>query len=158
MRLPMLVLAALALAGGLIDVPALLGGYDGTPGEAAATGPMGPELFVVLAGMLGILLAYLSFAAGRDSPLPGWLAGPAGAGLGFDRLYDRLAVRPFLAAARDIREDPLDRPVQGLARGASGLHRWLSATQTGRLRWYASATALGGVALVGAMLLLAGWT
>ena len=158
MRLPMLVLAALALAGGLIDVPALLGGYDRTSGGAVATGTMGLEVYVVAASLLGILLAALSFAAGRDSPLPGWLEGSAGAGFGFDRLYDRLFVRPFLAMARGIREDPLDRPVHGLARAASGLHRWLSATQTGRLRWYASATALGGVALVGAMLLLAGRT
>jgi NADH-quinone oxidoreductase subunit L len=154
MALPMLVLTVLALAGGLIDVPALLGGLDASS-AAHESGALAPELIVVAAGLLGILVAYIAFATGRASILPHWLERAAHTGLGFDRLYDLLLVRPFLALTRAIRQDPVDRAFEGLGRAAAWTHRWLSATQTGRLRWYASATTLGGVLVVGAMLLLA---
>ena len=154
MAVPMLLLTVLALAGGLLDVPGLLGGLDPAP-AAHDAGLLGPELVVVGVGLLGILLAYLAFATGHTSVLPHWLERGAGAGLGFDRLYDLLLVRPFLALTRGIRRDPVDRAFEGLGRAAGWTHRWLSATQTGRLRWYASGTALGGVLVVGAMLLLA---
>jgi len=154
MRVPILVLAVLALAGGLIDIPALLGGLDRahSPGEGTR---WLTELVSTAAGLLGKLAAYLAFATGRGSLLPRWLEDFAGAGLGFDWLYQRLFVRPFLALAQLIRNDPVDRIFEGLGHAADSTHRWLSATQTGRLRWYASATALGGVLMVGAMLLLA---
>jgi len=154
MVIPMLVLTVLALAGGLIDIPALLGGLDATHARQGAGGLLA-ELIVVGAGLLGIVLAYIAFATGHSSVLPPWLEQGALAGLGFDRLYDWGLVRPFLALARGIRRDPVDWAFEGLGRAAAWSHRWLSATQTGRLRWYASATALGGVLVVGAMLLLA---
>jgi NADH-quinone oxidoreductase subunit L len=154
MRLPILVLAVLALTGGLIDIPALLGGLDQTQHPHAGTRSL-TELVSIAAGLLGILAAYVAFATGPGSLLPRWLEDWAGAGLGFDWLYDRLFVRPYLALARAIRDDPVDRAVEGLGRAAGWAHRGLSATQTGRLRWYATATALGGVLVVGSMLLLA---
>jgi len=154
MAVPMLVLSALALAGGLINVPALLGFLDATHGTHDSGG-LGPELIVVGAGLLGILLAYIAFATGHTSVLPRWLERGAFAGLGFDRLYDWVLVQPFLAFTRAIRRDPVDWVFEGVGRIAAWTHRWLSATQTGRLRWYASATTLGGVLVVGAMLLLA---
>jgi NADH-quinone oxidoreductase subunit L len=154
MQVPMLVLTVLALVGGLIDVPALLKGFDAARG-AHGSEQLGPELIVVAAGLLGILLAFVAFATGRTSVLPRWLEKGAGAGLGFDRLYDWLLVQPFLALARLIRRDPVDRAFEGLGRAAAWVHRWLTATQTGRLRWYASATTLGGVLVVGIMVLLA---
>jgi NADH-quinone oxidoreductase subunit L len=154
MRLPILALAVLALAGGLVDIPALLGGLDQIRRPEVSTKWL-TELISIAAGLLGILAAYLAFAAGPGSLLPRWLEDFAGAGLGFDWLYERLFVRPFLALERAIRSDPVDRAVEGLARAAGWTHNQLSATQTGRLRWYASTTVLGGVLIVGTMLWLA---
>jgi len=154
MALPILVLSALALGGGLIDVPALLAGFNG-PGVQIPATRLVAELIVVGLGLLGVLLAYLAFAARRTSLLPAWLGDWAYTGLGFDWLYHRLILAPYLAIARLVRRDPVDRPFDGLAWTARRGHRLLSATQTGQLRWYASATVLGGVLVVGTVLLLA---
>ena len=153
MRLPILVLAVLALMGGLIDMPTLLGGLDHVRNPEQSTQWL-TEAISVAAGLLGILAAYVAFATGPGSLLPRWLEDFAGAGLGFDWVYDRLFVQPSLALVRVIRNDPVDQSLEGLGRAVGRAHRWLSATQTGRLRWYASATAMGGVLVVGAMMLL----
>ncbi|MCC5808497.1 MAG: hypothetical protein JJU00_19375, partial [Opitutales bacterium] len=86
--------------------------------------------------------------AGAPPPRRGALGG-----FGFDTVYDLLFVRPFAALARATRNDPVDRATEGTAGAARMLHSILSATQSGRLRWY-SATIAAGVILILAIALL----
>ena len=66
-------------------------------------------------------------------------------GLWFDRLYAFLFVRPFVLATGYMRRDPLVFYVKAFARSAESLHKALSFTQTGNVRWYAAGIALGAV-------------
>ena len=131
----LITLSGLALAGGAIPVPSLLG-------ETAAGG--GPQLMVAVIAsglaILGVLVAERFYRTGPLAmPLAGW---------GFDRLYDRLLVRPFVGLARLIAADPVDSVVEGLAGLALAAHRLFSRSQTGRVRWYAAGLAAGAIAVV----------
>ena len=166
MALPLLVLALGCLLGGLLEWPASLGGqprfvhFLGTifpEAEAHATLAMERVLGVVaeVTALLGVLVAYLLYLR-----YPGWMrrlaAAPAGAALrsfwlggwGFDAFYDRLLVRPYAFVARINQSDFLDRPGQWLAGLNALLHRLLSRTQTGRVRWYAASLAAGAILIV----------
>ncbi|MCL7455416.1 MAG: NADH-quinone oxidoreductase subunit L, partial [Anaerolineae bacterium] len=76
------------------------------------------------------------------------------AGWGFDWLYDRILVRPFVALARANKDDVVDLFFTALAWLGTALHRLLSRTQTGRMRWYAAGIALGAVVVVAMAVLL----
>ena len=71
------------------------------------------------------------------------------AGWGFDWLYDRLLVRPFLWLARINRADFIDASVDALIWLGVWSHRALSLTQTGQVRWYAACVTAGSILLVG---------
>jgi NADH-quinone oxidoreductase subunit L len=66
-------------------------------------------------------------------------------GLFFDRLYAFIFVRPFLWVSGLVRGDPLVFYVKAFAQGGRGLHKALSSTQTGNVRWYATGIALGAL-------------
>jgi NADH-quinone oxidoreductase subunit L len=75
-------------------------------------------------------------------------------GWGFDWLYDRAIVRPFMWIARINARDVVDR----LADGVGGLSMLLSRafrwTQNGKVRWYAAGLAAGAVLIAAAVVLL----
>jgi NADH-quinone oxidoreductase subunit L len=107
------------------------------------------------ASLAGIYLAYVFFM--KDRPWSARLARtPVGAalrafwhgGFGFDALYDRLFVRPYVEAARVNRGDFVDAVYDALAALARALYRALSRTQDGLLRHYAGAIAAGAVLIV----------
>jgi len=139
--LPLVVLSGLALAGGALDIPRLLGG---------AAAPEMPWVSLAASGLTLVGIAVAALAARRR---PGWLDAVAVAGLrrwwaagwGFDWLYDRLLVRPLLRLAAAGRGDIIDTVFTGIAALALSAHALLSRSQTGRVRWYASAMALGAV-------------
>jgi len=124
--------------------------------ERAATTPLRIELLLQLLAalllLLGAWLAYVFVLA-----MPGWSArlamSRAGgalqrlwlAGWGFDALYDRLFVRPFVRAAELSRRDFADSIFTGVAEANVRLHRALSRTETGVLRWYAMGIVLGAI-------------
>src|SRR5579884_4233562 len=145
-RIPLIVLGILSIIGGFINLPPALGDklllthflqtvLPHTEASAlhAARGmtEIGSEAFVTAASLLGLFLAYLFYL--RRPSLAESLAGrPVGralhrfwsAGWGFDLLYDRLFVRPYLLLAEAFRRDMIDqfydrwlvRPVFLLAR------------------------------------------
>ncbi|MFA5938192.1 MAG: NADH-quinone oxidoreductase subunit L [Sinimarinibacterium sp.] len=148
MRVPLIVLIVLSVVGGLIAQPlsAVL------PADPAPPHSHWPEIFAVAAGLGGILLAWRWYGHGAvAAPVETPLRALARSGWGFDALYDRLFVRPLYALARANRNDAVDRGYDLLAHSLMVLHRQLLRTQTGRLRWYAAAMAIGVVALLGAV-------
>jgi NADH-quinone oxidoreductase subunit L len=164
---PLVILAALSVVGGFVEVPATLGGlplFSGfmqgvlpDAGEAHASIGLEALLQVISALVVagGIYVAYLLFL--RRPQIAEHLTGsPVGAtlhrlwfaGWGFDWLYDRALVRPFVALAQMNRDDVVDLFFTALAGLATALHRMLSGAQTGRLRWYAAGIAFGAVILI----------
>jgi NADH-quinone oxidoreductase subunit L len=160
MKFPLVVLAALSLAGGFLDLPGMLGHHKGS----LAPETMGEVLLQFLTSMLtisAVLLAYLLFlhrpfyaerlAASRAG---GALHALWYAGWGFDRVYDAIFVRPFVWVSSVNREDAVDLPFRGAAWYGSFFSAALGRTQSGRVRWYAMGIALGAVVFMGVVVLL----
>ena len=62
---------------------------------------------------------------------------------GFDWLYDRTLVRPFIWIATLNRRDVVDNAFTAIARWNQAAYYALSRTESGRLRWYAAAVGSG---------------
>ena len=167
MNLPLVVLAAFALAAGFIEMPpeiakvALFSGFLEAvfPRQAEGTAGPGVEAALIAAGaaasLLGVACAYVmhrfaSRSGRRRSParvldaprrflLGGW---------GFDRLYDLVFVRPLEWIARINRDDVFDLPGRGIAAINVATGRLIGLTQTGVLRWYIGALLLGAIILI----------
>jgi NADH-quinone oxidoreductase subunit L len=170
MGIPLAILAALCLAGGFLSLPHDLGGtpyllnflHTALPAETMPETPLRTEWTLQLvseaASVLGIPVAWLVYrrsrrvaaVAARPAAIVRFLQG----GWGFDWLYDRLFVRPFVRLSRINRRDVVDRisdGVGGLFMLLSRAFRW---TQNGRVRWYAAGLAAGAALIVAAVVLL----
>jgi NADH-quinone oxidoreductase subunit L len=173
MTLPLVVLSVLALIGGFVELPPILGNVrvlsaflapvlpapaEAQPGTAAE---LVIEALVIAASLAGIYLAYLFFL--KDGRWPARLARSSVAaalrafwhgGWGFDALYDRLFVRPYFEVARVNRGDFIDAIYGAAAALTRALYRALSRTQDGLLRHYAGAIAAGAVLIVALVILV----
>lgn len=69
-------------------------------------------------------------------------------GWGFDRLYQLVIVCPFKFVARINKNDVVDDGYQGIAMLSKSLHRVASASQNGRMRWYAASMSFGTVVII----------
>src|SRR3546814_15241836 len=69
------------------------------------------------------------------------------AAFGFDWLYDKLFVQPYLFLVRVNRRDVADQAIGLIPRLTLALNTQFTHTQTGQLRWYAGAMAAGAVAV-----------
>jgi NADH-quinone oxidoreductase subunit L len=72
---------------------------------------------------------------------------------GFDWLYDRLFVKPYVWLAHLHRNDPVDQAILVIPFLARTGHDALSRVQNGRLRWYVASIGLGAVLVVALLLL-----
>ncbi len=160
-KLPLLILAALSVAGGWIELPRWLGHVEWftdyvTHALPAATAIRSHEDVLqwlsIAASLGGITLAWLLFM--RFPQLLERLMQGAGAralrrfwqaGWGFDWCYDLLLVRPYRWLTRDNRVDPVDVFYTGVAQLCVLGWRSLSAGQNGQLRRYAMVIASGAV-------------
>jgi NADH-quinone oxidoreductase subunit L len=152
--IPLAVLATLSVVGGFLELPANLGGRpifsdflaSALPEVAAAAIPAEGWLQAVagLVCITGIYFAYLYFL--RSPALAGQLAASSVGsalrrfwfgGWGFDWLYDRLFIRPYVWIARVNKGDFIDAFYAAVAWAARLSHVVLSQTQTGHVRWYA---------------------
>ncbi|SMF94865.1 NADH-quinone oxidoreductase subunit L [Methylomagnum ishizawai] len=146
MTAPLLILAGLAIAGGWFGLPL----HTLFPKPPAAELPYTLQLITELAPWAGILMA-AQFYLFREWSVDKLVSAPLGAALhrfwqsgwGFDGLYERLLVEPFRWLAEANRADVLDDFSHALAYLGREGHRLLSATQNGRLRWYAAGLASG---------------
>ena len=75
------------------------------------------------------------------------------AGWGFDWIYDKVLVQPFIWVANVNKSDFVDALYTGIAHVADASYRSLSRTETGRVRWYATAMAAGSVLFVALVLI-----
>ena len=165
-RLPLFVLAFLAIAGGLIDIPRGWAHLQKIEGFLAPVLPVTPLRHGGLASALwttfvpgvvalaGIGLAFLLYERRRQQAAEAATSAAARyflGGWGFDWLYRYAFEVPFLWFAHVSRNDLFEPPVDAVARLARAGWRGLSATQNGLVRSYVFVIGLGvavGVLLV----------
>jgi len=148
---PLLVLAVLAAVGGAFHLPletALPASEHGHP-------PLPVIAIAIALPLLGVLLAYLLFYRNVEAlrqllatTTARKLAAFFYSGWGMDRLYDRLLVRPFLSLARWNSKDLVDRLPAALATCSTLLHRQLSLSQNGQLRYYVATMATASLVVM----------
>jgi len=168
---PLGALALLSLGAGLIEIPHSLGHVslfssflaDALPYPPAVV-PAKVELALqatatglALAGLAAAWVVYVGFPWAAEwhatmRPLH-WVHGLLRNGWGFDAVYDRVLVRPFVAATSFNRNDLIDSVFEGVGRGVAVLHVAAALTQTGRVRWYAALLAIGVIALLAVLVL-----
>ncbi len=143
---PLLALCALAIGGGWFGI-GILDGLLGGVGEFSHTSP--EALATMLIPPLGIVVGILVFS-GRlrvgalvESGLGDALRRFWHGGWGFDWLYERLLVRPFVAIAELNKADAVDLVYRLTVAVTRGFHHVGALTQTGHLRWYAVNMAVG---------------
>jgi NADH-quinone oxidoreductase subunit L len=113
----------------------------------------------VIAGLLGIGIAYLYFKQARwgevveKSPALQAVHRLFFAGWGFDWLYDMIFLRPFKAISYANRNDFIDSFFTAMATIARYGNVVLSATQTGRVRNYAAGIVMGAIILTALVML-----
>ena len=169
----LVVLAALSLVGGFVELPRTLGNlpvfsdFMKTALPSAKTlhaGLVGEGMQQIIASavsLVGVFVAYLLFL--RTPRAVDKLTGsPVGAavrrfwfsGWGFDWLYERVFIRPLFWAARTNRDDFVDLIYGGIAWYSRFFHDALSLTQSGKLRWYVMGITVGAVITIGIAVIL----
>lgn len=165
--LPLVILACLSLISGFIEIPPFLGGKaflstflgpvfsrpaELSPGVASKANSWLPAVasLISVAGIIAAYVFYISvpqtlgrfankLTAVRTFFYSGW---------GFDILYDRLFVRPFVFLAKVNRDDFIDLFFRWIGRINLTFNRLLSLSQTGKLRWYAAVIGTGAAVLI----------
>ena len=167
MRIPLVVLAVLSVAGGFVEVPRNLGNLTlfsdfmrtALP-DARGIHDTAKEVVLQITAsgvsVFGILLAWFLYLRHPRYVERIATAGPAQSlrhlwfsGWGFDWMYDTFIVRPFVWTAFTNRRDFIDLIYEGAAWYSRTLHGVLSRTQTGRVRWYAAGIAAGAIISIG---------
>jgi NADH-quinone oxidoreductase subunit L len=166
----------LAFLGAIAGIPELINSITGGKGfydflRSAMPGPVrdfpstgGPwllQLVYVATALVGIAVAYLLYervpqytravvSTSVGSLLHRWWF----ADWGFDWLYQKLFVGPYMALARINRSDFVDLFYRGLALISRVINGLLSSTVNGNVRWYVAAVAGGAVIVVGLVVIL----
>jgi NADH-quinone oxidoreductase subunit L len=165
MTIPLLVLAFLSIVGGYLKQPLLGFLHSALPptieAHAGALTEISSEAIAALLFLIGLYFAYL-FHLRRRNLADALVANPAGhtlhqwwfADWGFDWIYDKAFVQPFIWVSEINKSDFVDAFYTGVARLTELCYRGLSHTETGRVRWYAAAMAAGSVLFIAMVLFL----
>ena len=157
MTIPLMILAALSLFGGFVELPASIGNIhlfsnlvDNTlPLAATKPGASGELLFQALSAIIvlsGIYFAYLIYFKNPSLSEPYSHSGINKffeKGWGFDKLYDTLFVKPIVWLSLIDKNDFFDLWNIGLSRLTLLFNRLLSITQNGKVRWYLLSFTIG---------------
>jgi NADH-quinone oxidoreductase subunit L len=166
MKIPLVILAALSVAGGFIELPENLGPVRLFSKILTPLLPLAPPgnltspewLFQLISAIIsigGVYLAYIYF-----SKKPAFFVSLGKSrlsdffyyGWGFDYIYDRLFVRPVVWISEINKKDFVDKVYTFIATATSFLNMLLSRTQNGRLRWYVTILTAGIIVLLVIML------
>lgn len=160
--LPLGVLIVLSTFVGAWITPPLAGVLPESAGHAGGEAKHALEITSGAIAIAGILLAALLFLGKRrfvsavaNSGIGRVLSAWWFAAWGFDWIYDKLFVKPYLLISHILRKDPVDRTIGLIPRMARGGHVAMSKTETGQLRWYTTSIAVGAVLVLGAVVVAA---
>ncbi|MGL5680816.1 MAG: NADH-quinone oxidoreductase subunit L [Plesiomonas shigelloides] len=156
---PLVVLALLSTFIGALIVPPLHGVLPaGAEGELSAKHYL--ELISGLISIGGILIAAWLFlgerrwvsrmaqTAGGKTLVQIWLHA-----WGFDWLYDKVFVQPYLWLTRLLGGDPFNRSLNIVASAVRQANRLVVFTETGQLRWYATSVGFGALFILALLVL-----
>jgi NADH-quinone oxidoreductase subunit L len=165
MTIPLVVLAFLSIVGGYLKQPLLDSLHSALPPTIEThTGGLteiSSEAIAAVLFLIGLYFAYL-FHLRRRGLADALAANPAGRTLhqwwfadwGFDWIYDKVLVQPFIWVSQINNGDFVDSFYTGVARLTELSYRALSYTETGRVRWYAAAMAAGSALFIATVLFL----
>ncbi|WP_341781230.1 NADH-quinone oxidoreductase subunit L [Ectopseudomonas mendocina] len=160
-NLPLVVLIVLSTFIGAWITPPLAGVLPQSIGHAGGEAKHSLELLSGLVAVSGIVIAALLFlgqrrvAAAVAQSAPGRLLSALWfAAWGFDWLYDKLFVRPYLLLCHLLRRDPIDRSIGLIPLFARGGNAALVRSENGQVRWYAASIAGGAVLVLAVILFL----
>ncbi|MFJ3077718.1 MULTISPECIES: NADH-quinone oxidoreductase subunit L [Pseudomonas] len=160
--LPLGVLIVLSTFVGAWITPPLAGVLPESAGHAGGEAKHALEITSGAIAIAGILLAAMLFLGKRrlvsaiaNSGIGRVLSAWWFAAWGFDWIYDKLFVKPYLLISHILRKDPVDRSIGLIPRMARGGHVAMSKTETGQLRWYTASIAVGAVLVLGAVVVAA---
>ncbi|WEL53947.1 NADH-quinone oxidoreductase subunit L [Pseudomonas kermanshahensis] len=160
--LPLGVLIVLSTFVGAWITPPLAGVLPESAGHAGGDAKHSLEIASGAIAIAGILLSALLFLGKRrfvsavaNSSIGRVLSAWWFAAWGFDWIYDKLFVKPYLLISHILRKDPVDRSIGLIPRMARGGHVAMSKTETGQLRWYTASIAVGAVLVLGAVVVAA---
>jgi NADH-quinone oxidoreductase subunit L len=160
--LPIVILSALSIGGGFVELPAWMGNHPAFTNLLAHTLPavnqaraggiseLESEGILFIAFFLGIALAYLLYYRKRELA-ESLTANAIGRSMrelwysdwGMDWLYDHVFVRPVQWFAHTDQNDFVDSFYDGIAATSRACWRGLRVTENGRVRWYAASIAIG---------------
>ncbi|MCQ8856961.1 NADH-quinone oxidoreductase subunit L [Plesiomonas shigelloides] len=156
---PLVVLALLSTFIGALIVPPLHGVLPaGAEGELSTKHYL--ELISGLISIGGILIAAWLFlgerrwgsrmaqTAGGKTLVQIWLHA-----WGFDWLYDKVFVQPYLWLTRLLGGDPFNRTLNIVASAVRQANRLVVFTETGQLRWYATSVGFGALFILALLVL-----
>jgi len=166
MTIPLIVLAILTTFGGFIQLPGNFGHVtifsnliENTLPQTVLKSVEAHEwLFQILSAIIslsGIYIAYSMFlkktvSTYNPSPFQQFFLN----GWNFDKLYDTLFVRPFVAIANSNKSDVVDRFFDSIGIAFDKLSKVVSFTQNGRLNWYLTGIVIGLILTISLMLFL----
>lgn len=160
-NLPLATLIVLSTFVGALITPPLAGVLPQSIGHAGGEAKHSLEIASGAIALAGILLAALLFLGQRRfvsavaTSAPGrFLSAWWFAAWGFDWLYDKLFVQPYLLICRLLGRDPIDRSIGLIPTLARGGNAALVRSETGQVRWYAASIAGGAVLVLAAILFL----
>ncbi len=159
MTIPLVVLAFLSVVGGYLKQPLLSSLHSALPptveAHTAGLTEIASEAIAAFLFLIGVYSAYL-FHLRKRSLANVLVANPVGnilhrwwfADWGFDWLYDKAFVQPFIWVAQMNKSDFFDSFYTGVARLTQLSYRALSNTETGRARLYVAGIAAGAVLFI----------
>ena len=167
LKIPLVVLAFLALVAGFIEIPHTLGNlpllsdflHSVLPEPKVLHDSVSLELVLQIVSavvvLVGIYVAYVFFLKKRDLtekigkvPIMQTLHQYWFTGWAFDWLYDHIFVFPLVWFSKINKNDFIDQVYTGIAALNRFGNRFFSRTQTGNLRWYAVGLAFGALVTI----------
>ncbi|OEC35982.1 NADH-quinone oxidoreductase subunit L [Pseudomonas cuatrocienegasensis] len=159
--LPLGTLIVLSTFIGALITPPLAGVLPQSVGHAGGEAKHSLEIASGAIALAGIILAALLFLGRRQlvntiaASAPGRLLSAWWfAAWGFDWLYERIFIRPYLLATRLLAHDPIDGAIGVIPRLTRAGHALLSRSETGQVRGYALSLVGGAVLLLAIVLLV----
>jgi len=154
MRLPLIMLSALALFGGMLQIP-LDSVFPALVAQQASRSFNSVAVITAIAPFIGLLIASQFYLTGslsvQNFANNGWIKPIRNfwfSGWGMDKFYDYLVVRPFKTFCKLNRNDVVDGLNTAIVLLCFGGHLLGSTLQTGRIRWYAASMMLGVVTII----------
>jgi NADH-quinone oxidoreductase subunit L len=157
--LPLSVLLVLSTFVGSLIHPPLAGVLPAAPGAEGGSTELEITVLSGAVGIAGILLTAFVFFT-KPHALTAFAASPVAqtvrrfwfSAFGFDWLYDRLLVKPFLWLVQVNRNDVFDQAISTVPTMLTWVNVLSTRTQTGRMRWYAATMAAGAVLILAAVI------